>query len=834
MLLGTGFGVVPSGAGSAAPGKPPPPPPPPAAAHVVSVVADVSSSPSVSADGRIVVYAGPPATADGRTSTTWMLDRTTGTTTELTTPVSNVRLGNSVHPTISADGCKVAVVTEMPFDLFRDDDLGTRWDVYDRLLPACKGRPDDWELVSSVDDPTYGVRAGDDADPDSTPSLSGSGSVAAFVRLVDPAPGSGSATANAGQPATDVRPDGTTPSGPTAVDVVDLTVPLGEQGRIRPVAGTPTARPETTYRYRGIRQPSLSDDGRFVAFTSDAASAATNPTWAGGPVPGGFATSQVFVWDRQASAEAGAVQIVSSATATPANGSGGSPALSGDGRYVAFESTSTDLVADAVLPPCPPTADSSGDARLASVEGCRTQIYRWDRTDGSLVLVSRTAGDPAGTPVAADAGAGGPSIGFDGRDVTFVSRATNLFATNAASVAGSDGGTVVLARPDDGTLERISVLPDGVSAAPSAQRNARLAVADGRTVVFETAATDAYQPPVVTGRDPAAVPPVTGSRVVVVQRNPQISMTDLDIGSVAVGYPSPEWFVGVINHGPGAFVPAAVSTSNPNFGITGGTCTPGVPVPAGSSCEVHIILTPSVPGPLAGTLTVAEAGYGAVGARAQVRGLGGDPALGITPSVGTFPDTTVGLASEPITFQVANIGYVPANVVGVTVDGVDPKDFRVDMTDCVRALQPGENCSVAVAFTPRAGALRSASLNVSTDAGQYSSVLVSGTGTYSAQLLVSSDRLFTGARFGIGGNGFAPFAAVTMRWADGSGGTYIALTDRNGSFLMPATLAGNERPGRRTMVAETPGGPSAIAAVTVVPGLAPSSGVPGLANWPAG
>ena len=190
-LFGAGCGLVPTGAGVAAPGQPTPtgsngPP-----AHVVTVVPEVSSSPSISADGRLVVYAGPPAVDDGRASTVWLLDRRTGTTTEITTPMADVRLGSSVHPTISADGCRVAVatemlalgglpqepapalavVTEMPYDLFRDDDLGSRWDVYSRLLPACHGQPDDWDLLSTVADDTYGVRAGDDADPNVAPAL---------------------------------------------------------------------------------------------------------------------------------------------------------------------------------------------------------------------------------------------------------------------------------------------------------------------------------------------------------------------------------------------------------------------------------------------------------------------------------------------------------------------------------------------------------------------------------------------------------------------------------------------------------------------------------------
>ena len=45
---------------------------------------DAARTPSLSADGRLVVYAAAPADDDGRTSSIWLLDRSTGTTTELT------------------------------------------------------------------------------------------------------------------------------------------------------------------------------------------------------------------------------------------------------------------------------------------------------------------------------------------------------------------------------------------------------------------------------------------------------------------------------------------------------------------------------------------------------------------------------------------------------------------------------------------------------------------------------------------------------------------------------------------------------------------------------
>ncbi|MEZ5256715.1 MAG: hypothetical protein R2705_07445 [Ilumatobacteraceae bacterium] len=40
------------------------------------------------------------------------------------------------------DGCTLVVVTELAYDVFRDDDRGTRWDTYRTVLPECRDASD--------------------------------------------------------------------------------------------------------------------------------------------------------------------------------------------------------------------------------------------------------------------------------------------------------------------------------------------------------------------------------------------------------------------------------------------------------------------------------------------------------------------------------------------------------------------------------------------------------------------------------------------------------------------------------------------------------------------
>ena len=188
----------------------------------VAVESQAGTNPSVSSDGRFVVYAGPPATeGDERTSTVWLRDRSNGGEVELTQPLPGAKIGNSTMPVISGDACYAAVLTEMPFDLFRDDDTGDRWDVYRLKLPNCGGDLHSWELISTNAFRGDDAVAADDIDPQYPPTISGSGSVIAYTHKFDSA-----------QPDLD------------GVIVVDLTKPAGQPGHALPVAGTPVAAPD--------------------------------------------------------------------------------------------------------------------------------------------------------------------------------------------------------------------------------------------------------------------------------------------------------------------------------------------------------------------------------------------------------------------------------------------------------------------------------------------------------------------------------------------------------------------------------------------------------------
>ncbi len=734
------------------------------------VAAIVSQTPSVSADGQWVVYAGrPTADDDIRTSTTFLQNRADGSVTELTPMVDGVRPGDSVWPVISADSCNVVVVTQMAYDLFRDDDEGERWDVYVQRLPNCGGTAGQWDLVSTTRGTGFESSAGDDASPLFPPAISGEGALVAYTHQFSV-----------------VTPD------LTGITVVDLAIPLGEPGRATPVAGSPSEAPDTTFRYHGLREPALSDDGNVLAFTSDAEASLPLGRWGTGPQPGGFATSHVYVWDRTNLDRNTNVRRISLSPAGE-SGEASSPAVSGDGRYVAFVSTASNLVPGATLPPCAPD--------------CLPQVYVYDRTDGSLDLGSREPGDPAQPPVAANLGAVQPVLNRSGDEVFYVSRSTNLFPTRSSELGGSGDGDIVVSVPSLGTVQRISTLADGITPAPAVNSHPKVS-ANGRVVVFDTLAGAAF-----------GALPADGRQVATVVKNPVLTLSNLDMGTVAVKYPGPEWFLVLANEGPSSFIPAITEVDNPFFLISGGTCVDQntTPVPPGGACTINLMFMPDVPGEDTATLTVKEFGFEAITLTAQLSGFGGEPALAPRPGGAEAHPLLVGARDEPMVFAIDNVAFNPVKVRRIVIEGTNPDDFVIGNDECTgRRVDAGASCNVEVLFAPTAAGRRTASVRVTTVDGAYTTFLVSGDAHYEPKLAASTTMVVAPAKLTIIGAGFAPNAPVTLTWADGAGRPITVTTDATGALLAELIVRPNDRRGVRTIVAQTLDGEIASAEVTVV------------------
>ncbi|MCG6917677.1 MAG: Ig-like domain-containing protein [Deltaproteobacteria bacterium] len=204
--------------------------------------------------------------------------------------------------------------------------------------------------------------------------------------------------------------------------------------------------------------PSISADGRYVAFDSDSDLVATDSGL----------YYDIFVHDRDADENGtydedapvgiSTTRVSVDAGGNESNGHSYSPAISGDGRYVAFESFATDLVA----------GGTNGNSH----------IFVRDRQTGTTTLVSvhsnGTEGDQDSTL---------PSISADGRYVAFQSQADNLIDGDANLFPLSD---IFVHDILTGTTTLVSVDSNGIQG--NGDSTLASISADGRYVAFKSQA----------------------------------------------------------------------------------------------------------------------------------------------------------------------------------------------------------------------------------------------------------------------------------------------------------------------------------------------------------
>jgi Tol biopolymer transport system component len=198
--------------------------------------------------------------------------------------------------------------------------------------------------------------------------------------------------------------------------------------------------------------PSISSDGQFIAFASNA----TN-------LGSGVSTQQIYLRDNIA----GTTTLISkdnSSVPLPGNAASDHPWVNSDGRFIAFASLATNL---------------------AVVVGGNQQIFLHDRLagpNGTTSLISRDSSGNAGNGPSST-----PSVSGDGRFVTFASVATNL-------VVGSNGPQIYLHDQDTGVNGTNSLVSQNSSGVPTQGGNGVSSVPsislNGKVVAFVSLSSD--------------------------------------------------------------------------------------------------------------------------------------------------------------------------------------------------------------------------------------------------------------------------------------------------------------------------------------------------------
>jgi Tol biopolymer transport system component len=256
---------------------------------------------------------------------------------------------------------------------------------------------------------------------------------------------------------------------------------------------------------RASYEPSISGDGRFVAFESTASNLDPGDTDAGA----GFEATDIFVRDLQTS-QTTLVSRASGPTGADGDGSSDSPSMSSDGRFVAFDSGASNLHpgdtradtdvfvrdlqtgATTLLTPRsrrhrPESPSISATGRYIAYESetrRAREVFVHDLQVNRTVLVSRATGR-AGAPAGSEST--NASISASGRYVVFESYASRLqpFVT-------SRNPDIFLRDLGAGTTRLISRASGRLGATGRGGSHVPEISADGRFVVFESRSSNLH------------------------------------------------------------------------------------------------------------------------------------------------------------------------------------------------------------------------------------------------------------------------------------------------------------------------------------------------------
>lgn len=194
-------------------------------------------------------------------------------------------------------------------------------------------------------------------------------------------------------------------------------------------------------------EPAISNDGRYVVFTSLATNLVTGDT-------NGYA--DVFVRDRLLDIT---TRVSVASDGTQGNGYSVRPAISGDGRYVSFYSIATNLV----------SGDTNGEP----------DVFLHDRETGITQRISIASDGSQANGQSIE-----PSLSVDGRYISFSSLATNFVPNDT-----NNNWDIFVHDRVTQTTSRVSVTSTGAEANSSGEGSMHSSIsADGRYVAFDSGA----------------------------------------------------------------------------------------------------------------------------------------------------------------------------------------------------------------------------------------------------------------------------------------------------------------------------------------------------------
>lgn len=575
-------------------------------------------------------------------------------------------------------------------------------------------------------------------------------------------------------------------------------------------------------------EPALSGDGRLAALTTPGAGSQVvrATTWETGQGP----RSEVISTD---------------SAGTPVNGR--DPALSANGRYLAFTTSArgTHNGVDGPATGCESPAATTAPPYTAPAPGAAVPT---SSAPGTAALET----NPLGTGLDLDVGIDAeldPRISLDPNVQIGIGRrpaepVTPLQPADPAAVSHCDVVVRDLVLDKARAAANLPRLPAEL-ASPSLSQTCVAAP----TVSETCEGDDASGYPVISGDGAVVAYESKAGTLVPDDRNghvqdvfartfqPSLTADPLDFFIVAPG----EATIGstTLHHvgfGPLPVDAMTVSGADGAEFIVTESCA-GKTLHAGDTCPASVRFLPGSAGRHKAQLGV---GYRGSGAPLVIPLLGvadptPPPALTFTPEPLSFGDKLPLSVNPPGDVTVKNTGTAPLtiNAVGLPADAVpdqNPQDYLITKDACTgKTVRPGETCAVTVQFSPQGIGERPAVLQFDDNAPRSPHRLTLQGGGSQPTLRFDPAVVQAGRVTTLSGSGFAPRHTVLVRMPDSSAPITV-ITDGAGNFTTQAVIFSTTLPGERRAEAtiEGPQPPiTANARLLVVSRPAPPPGSPG-------
>ena len=545
----------------------------------------------------------------------------------------------------------------------------------------------------------------------------------------------------------------------------------------------------------GSSPPIVSADGRYVAFVSYATNLVTQPL--------DGSTFHGFIYDRQAQ-QTSLIDVDS--VGTPIGAGAGyllHPAMSLDGRFIAFYDFGQVLVRDVVES----QTQVVSLAQNGQPGNNGTYFYNLG-IGGSQVafasvaanLVSNDTNGQADAFVASNPFVGSISVKSVSLGSAFIPGGSAVTGTVTLTGAAPTGGAVVSVWSNNtaGQAPGTVTVPAG---ATSAQFSVNTSMVDAETAMTIMASYNG------------------GSSVAVLtlESAPElaVSPSTWDFGYQAVGTTSAIESFALTNSGTAPLAINSVQLATGQvFKISSNTC--GSSIAAGGSCSVSVTFAPSAAGSASDAVQISY-GSPATTFSISLTGNGAIPVAALTPAPLSFGNQSMpGSSTEVATLT--NSGNASLSSISASIAGTIAGDFSISSDGCSGVtLPPNSNCLVTVSFSPKAKGNRAATLSIADSAsGSPQTISLTGTGVQSTPTLLwspSAASITYGTPLGTGvldatanqsGSNLAGTFAYTATMSSGTPQTVTQATVLvAGTYTLTATFTPTDATDYTTATATT-------------------------------